>query len=135
MITGDLLRAYHETTYRAFIQREAVDIRIGVLHERLDVLLGGASWAFMSAANPASRIARDNRARHQKLIERLEGLGYAMYPGVGIPDGGDWIPEESMLVPEMTAIEAIRIGREFGQNAIVTGIAGDAALLVCCVDP
>lgn len=128
-----LLRAYRNTTYRVFIHGEAIDVRIGEKNARLDVLLDGAPWAFISASNPASRPADDNPARHRALIEKLEGPNYRLHPGVGIPDEGDWAAEESVLVAGMSEADAILIGREFGQNAIVAGAPHERARLVFCV--
>lgn len=107
-----------------------VDIRIGMKHARLDAI---APWAFVSACNPASRRSDDNPERHQALIEKLGCMGYAFHPGIGVPDEEGWIAEESVLVSGMTEADAILVGREFGQNAIVVGEANLEARLVFCV--
>ncbi len=123
-----LIPAYQNTTYRVFIRGESIDIRIGRRQFRLDELLGGKPWAFISACNPGSVRTSDNPERHRALLEKLVGL--EQHPGIGIPDQGDWPPEESVLVAGIVEPEAIRIGREFGQNAIVCGEGGKAARLV-----
>lgn len=123
-----LLRAYLATTYRVFLSDEAVDIRIGRKHRRLDELLEGRPWAFISACNPGSVLKEDNAARHRALLDRLDG--YALHQGVGIPDGEDWPPEQSVLVSGIMERDAVSIGREFGQNAIVCGEKGQVARLV-----
>lgn len=128
MIDSALLEAYHDTTYRAFFPGEAADIRIGCRHARLDELLDGKSWAFISACNPASVPASDNPERHAALLLRLEG--HVLHPGMGIPDKGNWPPEQSVLVCGINEADAILIGREFGQNAIVCGEQGGIARLV-----
>ena len=128
MIEAHLLSAYRNTTYRVFFPDEAVDIRIGETQPRLDELLGGQSWAFVSAENPGSRQARDNAERHGRLVERLKG--FECHPGLGIPDEGNWPPENSLLVSGISEQEAIRIGLEFGQHAILCGDRGTPARLV-----
>jgi len=130
LIVKALILAYHNTTYRVSICGEPIDIRIGCRQFRLDELLCGKPWAFISACNPGSVRTSDNPERHRALLEKLDNLGYEHYPGTGIPDGGDWLPEESVLVAGISELEAIRIGREFGQNAIVCGEGGEAARLV-----
>ena len=129
-IVKALILAYRNTTYRVFICGESIDIRIGCGQRRLDELLCGRSWAFISACNPGSIRTSDNPERQRALLEKLDNLGYEKYPGIGIPDQGGWLPEESVLVAGIIELEAIRIGREFGQNAIVCGEGGKAARLV-----
>ncbi len=128
MIEAHLASAYRNTTYRVFFPDEAVDIRIGEHQPRLDELLGGQSWAFVSAENPGSRQSGDNAERHGRLVERLKG--FECYSGLGIPDEGDWPPEKSLLVSGISEQEAIKIGREFGQNAILCGDRSTPARLV-----
>jgi hypothetical protein len=128
LIEAHFLSAYLNTTYRVFFPEEAVDIRIGECQSRLDELLGGQSWAFISAENPGSIPVKDNADRHGKLVERLKGRD--SHPGLGIPDEGDWPPEKSLLVCGISEQEAIRIGRQFGQNAILCGEPGKPARLV-----
>lgn len=130
MISESLREAYLRTVYRVFFPGEAVDIRVGGCHARLDALLGGKPWVFISAANPGSRLSEDNPARHGRLAERLASLGFECYPGLGIPDEGDWPSEESFLVFGVTEAEAAMLGREFGQNAILCGDQGKPARLV-----
>ncbi len=130
LIEKALIFAYRNTTYRVLICGESIDIRIGCRQFRLDELLCGKSWAFISACNPGSIRSSDNPERHRALLEKLDGMGLEQYPGTGIPDRGDWLPEESVLVAGISELEAIRIGREFGQNAIVCGEGGKAARLV-----
>lgn len=130
LIEKALILAYQNTTYRVLIRGESIDIRIGYRQFRLDELLCGKPWAFISACNPGSVRTSDNPERHRALLEKLDELGLERHPGTGVPDRGDWPPEESVLAAGIAEPEAIRIGREFGQNAIVCGEGGQAARLV-----
>ncbi|HQT26370.1 MAG TPA: DUF3293 domain-containing protein [Burkholderiales bacterium] len=125
---AELLRAYLDTAYRVFFREETVDIRIGRTHGRLDELLEGRSWAFVSACNPGSVQCTDNARRHALLTARLKD--HRFHAGMGVPDRGDWPPEESVLICGIEEDEAVLIGREFGQNAIVCGENGSPARLV-----
>ena len=126
----NLEKAFVNTVYRTFFPGESVDIRIGILHPRLDELIGGRPWAFISACNPGSVLCSDNAARHTRLIEKLDDLGYRHFPGTGIPLEGGWPPETSLLVCGIGDREAVALGLEFGQHAIVCGECGKAARLV-----
>lgn len=128
MIEARLLSAYLNTTYRVFFPEEPVDLRVGIPQPRLDELIGGKSWAFISAENPGSRPAADNADRHSRLVERMKG--FACYPGLGIPDASGWMPEQSLLVSGIEEEQAMRIGLEFGQNAILCGEPGEPPRLV-----
>ena len=132
MIEAHLLTAYRNTTYRVFFTGEQVDIRIGCRHPRLDQLLGRQSWAFITADNPASIVAGDNAAHRLQLAERLSN--HDCHPGLGLPDAGDWPPEESLLVAGMQESEARQVGLEFGQHAVLCGDAGMPARLVLVSD-
>ena len=123
-------KAYLNTLYRAIVSGEPVDIRIGKHHDRLDRLLEGRPWAFISACNPGSVLSEDNAVRQARLIGMLDSLGYPHHPGTGIPLEGGWPPEMSLIVTGIGENEAIDIGRKFGQNAIVCGEGGEKARLV-----
>ncbi len=97
-------------------------------HKRLDELLEGRSWAFVSATNPGSVLCSDNERRHALLLERLKP--FRIFRGIGIPDRGSWPPEESVLVCGITEHEAATLAGEFGQNAFLFGENGHRARLV-----
>jgi hypothetical protein len=78
-VSGDrrsLHEAYRATSYRATLDGERVEIRIGERTPRLDALLrvrGVSTWAFVTAANPhATRLPDDeNAARHAELVRTI----------------------------------------------------------------
>ena len=130
-----LLDAYRATSYQADVEGETVRLRVARETPELDARLAGwnlDSWAFLTAANPGSLPLSDeeNRARHEELVNLLAGLGCKMWQGLGVADDDGWSPEVSLLVPGLCRDEAIRIGRRFGQVAVVFGRVGEAAELV-----
>ena len=49
-----------------------------------------------------------------------------------MPDEGDWTPEVSFLILDLSKEAAIKIGQQYGQKAIVWGQVGLPATLVFC---
>lgn len=128
-----LADAYLRTAY--LVPSLALDLRIGCAHPALDELLarqGLRTWAFISAANPGSALLPDteNRSRAEQL-QRM-AAPWPHWPGHGLGLEGDWPPEESLLILGITREEALALGREFGQLAIVAGCAGGTAELCWC---
>lgn len=104
---------------------------------RLDALLaahGEHCWAYVTACNPRSQSLpdADNAARHADLLAQVQAAGHVFYPGRGMPDSGDWKPEESLLILGLDQDAALRLGARFGQNAVVVGSAGGRAELRWC---
>lgn len=127
---ASLTKAYHQTTYAAAIQ---LRLRIGERNVLLDAFLedrGALELAYLSAYNPHSRTASDeeNRAAQRRLLDRL--MGYETYVGAGEADDGSWPPEPSVLVVGLPREEAIALGREFEQTAIVVARKGETPELV-----
>ncbi|QDD12965.1 DUF3293 domain-containing protein [Candidatus Methylopumilus rimovensis] len=77
--------------------------------------------AFITAFNPASieLSNQENKERNQQLEEKIKTLHLCYLHGEGKCDENERSGEESFLVFEIDQTEAIRLGREFGQNAIV----------------
>ena len=137
----DLHDAYLKTTYRVSTDTGVINIRIGERQPSLDELLeaaGAASWAFITAFNPHSTPVSDaqNIMRQADLRRHVIGAGYPVHDAMGEPDGGDWLPEDSLLILGMTRADAIGLGRRFHQNAIVFGYRNEVARLLSCLpDP
>jgi hypothetical protein len=134
---------YLRTTYRVTEVDPAIDIRVGEPCPALDALLkkhesGEAgdhpstfhvhpsparSWAFITAWNPGSKKLDDaeNRRRQEQLEAEVKQGGYVFYRGAGVPDEKGWQAEESMLILGIEPAEATRLGKKYGQVAIVMG--------------
>jgi len=126
--------AYRATDYRVDGPRGPFVIRVGECNVDLEELLKDEvefHWAYLSACNPGSvRLTDDENARRtQELRDLLGRWWHYVYDGVSVgPDGG-W-PEPSFLVLGMPEDEAVKIGRRFGQNAVVVGRIAEPARLV-----
>ena len=137
MVESGLRQAYLRTTYWVDAKPQPIAVRIGAHQPELDRLLSGFGarrWAFISAWNPRSmRVATwRNARRHRELIRTLKHQGLRWLPGIGEGDDPSWAPEPSVLVVGMSAPQARRVGRRFGQNAVVIGRLGGPARLLWC---
>jgi hypothetical protein len=135
MTEAQLFEAYRNTTFCADTPIGQVRIRISQKHPQLDVLLdksGTSSWAYITAWNPRSADTPlpENQANQAALLHDLDG--YPVFCGEGIGENSDWPPEPSVLVLGLPEADALDLGRNYGQNAIVVGLRGEAALLLSC---
>jgi hypothetical protein len=133
-VTPELIAAYEKALYVVFGRPELV-IRIGEPNPDLDELLaaeGAASGAFITAANPAgvATSAWKNEIANAALVETQTQAGYRCFEGEGRDPQGRWRPERSALVVGIPRADAERVGRAFGQNAIVFVERGRAPELV-----
>lgn len=137
MTETELFVAYAQTTFVADLPQGSVAIRVNGLHPRLDEWLrlnGWTTWGFATAWNPASvcLALEENRQRHHALIQAVSAMGLPAWPGRGTPDSDSWTPEESLFVPGLTEPDAVGLGRQFGQLAVVWGQVGKSAQLLSC---
>lgn len=125
-----LLAAWQRTEYRVQTGEGSLVLHIGEASTALRELLrreGVACAAYITADNPGSRTVPDweNRPARQRLKARLRAGGWRWLPGLGVDPDGDHPGEHSLLVLGITTADAIAIGREFGQDAILL-VAEDA---------
>ena len=89
-------------------------------------------WAFITAWNPASvALPREENDRRQEEL-RLRLSEYIVIPGEGVGRDPSWQPEPSLMILGIPRKEAVRLGRKFGQLAIVAGHKGFPARLLPC---
>ena len=136
-IAPELGAAYLRTIYWVDARPEPIPLRVGDRSSQLDRMLVAnrcRQWAFLTAWNPGSEIQSPlrNTARQRRLLRALQGNGYRWLPGLGDGDDGEWPAEPSLLVLGMPMHEAVRVGRHFGQNAVLVGKLGQCAMLVWC---
>ena len=133
-----LRQAYLATDYQVYPNTsDTLHIRADQLNPTLDQFLKTQkTWAYITAWNPNSEplSAEENTQRNQQLIESLQAIKYTFYHGKGVPDIGDWQPEESFLVLDISKKQAIEIGRRYGQKAILWGQKGGVAELIFCFE-
>ena len=130
----DQITAYQKALYVVFGRPELV-IRIGQPNADLDELLaaeGAATAAYITAANPrgVATSAWKNEIANAALVETQTKAGYRCFEGEGRDPQGHWKPERSALVVGISRADAQRVGRAFGQNAIVFVERGRAPELV-----
>lgn len=134
----DTWRAYERATYCVFDDSREICFRVGSASVRLRRLLdryGASKWAFLTACNPASRPlqANENRARQNAMLEQLLSAGYRCLPAEGRGGDASWPAEESVLALDIPERIARRIGRQYGQLAIVAGRRASPSRLVPCL--
>ena len=132
-ISQELLKAYKATTYS--VPELELNIKVDEHNKLPERFLAGQNaktWAFITAWNPHSRelSLAENQTRNQHLLAQLKRQGFSTYEGIGIPDDGDWAPEESFFIVGVSREHAIELGEQYGQNAIVFGEAGKKAKLI-----
>ena len=133
-IDQSLLKAYNETVYSTL--NPVLEIKIGQENEELSVFLfdnNAFTWAFVSACNPFSIKIEDeeNQKRHQILIDITQNGEFRFLEGQGKHPDSDW-SEKSLLILDISKKEAIKLAKDFQQNAIVFGYFNRAAELVIC---
>ena len=136
---AELLEAYLQTTFRADTPRGAIEVRVGRRNQTLDLLLsenGSRGWAYITAFNPNSdrRSQGENIRRHKLLRGEIRRRGFRILEGEGVGADRKWPPEKSFLVLGISKEEASRLGRTFGQRAIVVGQRNRPAEMVAYPD-
>ena len=136
---SELFEAYKNTTYRVYSPIGKIDIRIGVMNPLLQQLLlnnSSESWAFITACNPYSVMQNEdvNTLLNTQLERYLLEKQYLFFKGMGVGDDDSWEPEASFMVLDIRIEDAIKLGRQFKQNAIVVGVIGTSAELIDCLN-
>ena len=135
----ELFEAYKNTTYRIYLPLGEIDIRIGVINPLLQELLLSnhvESWAFITAYNPYSILqdADVNTLLNTQLENYLSEKWYVFFKGMGVGDDDSWEPEASFMVMDIRKEDAVKLGKQFKQNAIVVGVIGNAPELINCLN-
>ena len=80
-----------------------------------------STFAIITAWNPASKPLpeAENHLRNNNLESELKRVSRQILPGRNIGEDGDWLPEESFWSLDISPESAVRLGKLFGQNAIV----------------
>ena len=136
---SELFEAYKNTTYRVYLPLGEIDIRIGVMNPLLQQLLlnnSSESWVFITAYNPYSVMQNEdvNTLLNTQLERYLLEKQYLFFKGMGVGDDNSWEPESSFMVLNIRKEDAIKLGRQFKQNAIVVGVIGTSAELIDCLN-
>lgn len=122
-VAEELREAYRSTNFNV-LEPKRFTLRIGEFSYGLAGLYhehNVSSAAFLTAWNPfsAETAQNDNERAHKRLMERLAEMHTAVFSGIGEDASGQWPGEPSVLVLGTSLEEAVLLGNEFRQNAIV----------------
>lgn len=138
-IPGDsaLAAAFEQTDYLVLDQHHLYSVRTGCpTPPGLTRKCRGRSWAIVTADNPAAIRASGirNRRAGQRLYRMLSRTRPLLLPTMHRSRDGSWPDEFGWLVCPAPPAKAVRIGRIFGQLAVVIGGPGRCAEIAeCCV--
>jgi hypothetical protein len=130
-IAADKVRAYRATDYRLGYTTHDIVLAPGLRSSRLAALYaskGVTCGAFLTAFNPLGTQKSDteNDQAHAELTKTLARLGLESIEGSGSEVGTQWPAEKSLFALGLNRRDAIAIGRQFDQDAIVW--VGDSAV-------
>lgn len=123
--------AFRATTYQCALGA----IRVSKHHAWLDqwlVTCQCRQWVWLTADNPGALRCPDevNLASQKQLIGMLEKEGVVFVPASARGDGDLWPVEQGFLIAGMTLLRAKRLGRQFGQVALLHGVLGSRARII-----
>lgn len=126
-----LAEAYRLAAYFVDLEGEAIEIAVGHLAARLEVLLGRAdSFAYITACNPASELQPDayNQRADRELRAAIDHHGYLRWPmNSSSPDGQWW--EAGWLVGNAPPALLDEWARRFRQRGILLWRRGEPVRL------
>ena len=134
MLSLGTLRGYCRTDYVVRAEDVLQTLRVARCHPEFDLWLearGERRWAYVTAENPRSfrQSAEENQLRQRDLRNRLDAENRRWRPAESVGWDGDWPPENGALVLGIEPAEAMSLGRDFEQFAVLVGeLAGPATL-------
>ncbi len=135
-ITQEQSPAYFATEYRVFVPTGTIALAargesdsLARLHDSFDVV----SSAFITAYSPHGRKADDatNRQNQTRLVAAVTDR-WKYFPGEGADPKGIWPAEPSLLVLGIGLEDALSLGREYHQQAILFATAEGRTDLRAC---
>ena len=122
-VSEELREAYRSTHFNV-VEPEPFTLRIGEFSPDLLALYDAhdvSTAAFLTAWNPfsAETAQHDNETAQKRLRARLEEMQTVVFSGIGEDASGQWPGEPSVLALGISRGQAVQLGDEFQQNAIV----------------
>lgn len=116
----ELARAYASARYEVDLGVGVQAVCVGELAAELEIALPAASYAFITAWNPASmpRTQEANAEADARLCARLDAAGAGRAPMRAQDQGGRWF-EAGWLVSGLDAAGVDALAREFGQAGVL----------------
>ena len=134
MLSSDLLNGYLATCYQ--IHEPAIDIYISKENSALNSFLiqnNYFSWCFITAWNPYS-VEHPNETNNTLNAQLKADLSdYTIYDGQGKDTLGDWPPELSFFVANISKEKTKELAIKYKQNAVVFGELNKPAELLVLV--
>lgn len=123
-IARELYDAYRSTRYIAWIDGEAVVLRVGSANQVLAALMaahGVSAGCFVTGFNPYSKIGDRavNAAANARLQSVLLDAGYLVFEAEGRALDDAWPAEPSYLVLGCCRQDALGLCMAFDQNAVL----------------
>lgn len=118
-----LVNAYRTAEFRVFVGDQEWVLHHGERHSQLEKWMqqsGLTGLAIITACNPGSVPLEEaeNRRRNTELEQEIKALGRHFGPALNQSADGEW-PEPGFWIANISLDEAIALGRQFGQAAVV----------------
>lgn len=135
-----LRAAFLSATYGPAWQRFRLSSELGGQHTAEDSegpepgwAAGVRSWVIITAWNPGGQAQTewDNAEAHQRLLARVGRAG--LVPTLAV-NGDDQWRETALILPGASLRDGLRLGREFGQAAVLYGVGRRVALVWLSTD-
>jgi hypothetical protein len=134
MLSSDLLNGYLATCYQ--IHDPSIDIYISKENSALNSFLiqnNYFSWCFITAWNPFSAVQSDETNNTLNVLLKADLSDYTIYDGQGKDTLGDWPPELSFFVANISKEKTKELAFKYKQNAVVFGELNKPAELLVLV--
>lgn len=125
---SELVHAFENARYR--VLDPEIEIKINQTNRLLDSLLKkyrARSWAFITPFNPESRVVSPWENESQLGLLRMDVENYISFDGTGGGQEEGSPLENSLLILKISRAKSERLGRKYGQDAIVFGLRGRPA--------
>lgn len=135
MISKELLLGYEATCYS--IINPKIDIYLKKENKELNSFLkerNFTSWCFITAWNPFSKALSIEENKVLNLLLEADLKNHHFFPAEGKDTLGDWPPEISFFVGNVSREYAIDLAKKYEQNAIVFGVVDALAELIVLVN-
>jgi hypothetical protein len=134
MISKELLLGYEATCYS--VVNPKIDIYLKKENAVLNSFLrehNFTSWCFITAWNPFSKALSLEKNKELNALLEADLKDYTIFPAEGKDTLGDWPPEISFFVGNISREKAIFLGEKYEQNAIVFGTVDELPELIILV--
>jgi hypothetical protein len=134
MISKELLLGYEATCYS--VVNPKIDIYLKKENAELNSFLrehNFNSWCFITAWNPFSKALSLEKNKELNALLEEDLKDYTIFPAEGKDTLGDWPPEISFFIGNISRERAIFLGEKYEQNAIVFGTVDELPQLIILV--